>query len=70
MANCNELWTELCKDVFGVTPLSLTPPPDPTRKLYIMSHLTLREMLSLRSNGTSVSSRWNNNMIQVPSFRG
>ncbi|KAL3815878.1 hypothetical protein ACHAXA_010268 [Cyclostephanos tholiformis] len=43
MANADELWTELCKEVFGVAPFELTPPPDPTRILYVMSHLKLRD---------------------------
>lgn len=43
MANANELWTQLCKQTFGVAPSELNPPPDPTRILYVMSHLKLRE---------------------------
>lgn len=51
MANANELWTELCKEVFGVTPHELTPSPDPTRILYVLSHRKLREVLSLCRRG-------------------
>eukprot|EP00584_Thalassiosira_punctigera_P003815 CAMPEP_0172541350 /NCGR_PEP_ID=MMETSP1067-20121228/12175_1 /TAXON_ID=265564 ORGANISM="Thalassiosira punctigera, Strain Tpunct2005C2" /NCGR_SAMPLE_ID=MMETSP1067 /ASSEMBLY_ACC=CAM_ASM_000444 /LENGTH=168 /DNA_ID=CAMNT_0013327373 /DNA_START=103 /DNA_END=609 /DNA_ORIENTATION=- len=45
MANANELWTELCVATFGVAPWELKPSPDPTRILYIMSHMKLRETL-------------------------
>lgn len=51
MANANELWTELCKEVFGVTPHELIPSPDPTRVLYVLSHRKLREVLSLSRRG-------------------
>jgi hypothetical protein len=51
MANANELWTELCKEVFGVTPHELTPSPDPTRILYVLSHRRLREVLSFCRRG-------------------
>ena len=51
MANANELWTELCKEVFGVTPQELTPSPDPTRILYVLSHRKLREVLSICRRG-------------------
>ncbi|KAL3781532.1 hypothetical protein ACHAW5_005429 [Stephanodiscus triporus] len=62
MANSDELWTELCKQVFGVAPFELTPPPDPTRILYVMSHLKLRETLSFGSTGRGwgLTSRDNN----------
>ena len=62
MANSDELWTELCKQVFGVAPFELTPPPDPTRILYVMSHLKLRETLSFGSTGRGwgLTSRENN----------
>lgn len=66
MANADELWTELCKEIFGVSPSELQPPPDPTRILYIMSHMKLRETLSLGS--ANVTPRWGggrNNFIQV-----
>ena len=69
LANNNELWSLLCKEVFGVLPTQLVLPPDPTRMLYMMSHLSLRETLSLGSGSNNVrgglGSRWNN-MIQVP----
>jgi hypothetical protein len=45
MANSNDLWTELCKEIFGVSPSELNPAPDPTRMLYVMSHLKLRYLL-------------------------
>lgn len=51
MANANELWTELCKEVFGVIPHELTPSPDPTRILYVLSHRKLREVLSFCRTG-------------------
>ncbi len=51
MANANELWTELCKEVFGVTPHELIPSPDPTRVLYVLSHRKLREVLALSRGG-------------------
>jgi len=68
LANNNELWSILCKEVFGVLPSQLQPPPDPTRMLYMISHMSLRETLSLGSNNArgGLGSRWNNNMIQVP----
>ncbi|KAL9178507.1 hypothetical protein ACHAXT_001845 [Thalassiosira profunda] len=44
MANANELWSELCKETFGVAPSELQPPPDPTRMLYVLSHLRLKEV--------------------------
>jgi hypothetical protein len=43
LANSNELWNELCKDKFGILASELTPPPDPTRVLYVMSHLRMKE---------------------------
>ena len=49
LANADELWAELCKEVFGVLPYELRPPPDPTRILYVMSHMKLRETLSFGS---------------------
>ena len=54
MANANELWTELCKEVFGVTPQELTPSPDPTRILYVLSHRKLREVLSICRRGGGI----------------
>lgn len=56
MANANELWTQLCKQHFGVVPSELKPPPDPTRFLYILSHLKLRETLCFR--GASFGRGW------------
>mmetsp|Transcript_15054 Transcript_15054/g.27350 ORF Transcript_15054/g.27350 Transcript_15054/m.27350 type:complete len:191 (+) Transcript_15054:130-702(+) len=63
MANANELWTQLCKEIFGVSPSQLKPSPDPTRILYVMSHLKLRETLCLGG----VAGGWGrgNNNIQV-----
>lgn len=43
LANSNELWNDLCKEKFGVLASELTPPPDPTRVLYVMSHLRMKE---------------------------
>ena len=43
LANSNELWNELCKDKFGILASELSPPPDPTRMLYVMSHLRMKE---------------------------
>mmetsp|Transcript_13981 Transcript_13981/g.19855 ORF Transcript_13981/g.19855 Transcript_13981/m.19855 type:complete len:182 (+) Transcript_13981:273-818(+) len=43
LANSNELWNELCKEKFGILASELTPPPDPTRVLYVMSHLRMKE---------------------------
>ena len=43
--------------------------PDPTKELFKMSHLTLREMLTLRSTSAAQGfseNRFNNNMITVP----
>ena len=54
MSNADELWTQLCKETFGVLPSELKPPPDPTRILYVMSHLKLREALTLASNGPRI----------------
>jgi hypothetical protein len=51
LANDDTLWTTLCKEVFGVLPIELRPPPDPTRILYILSYLKLRETLSFGSGG-------------------
>mmetsp|Transcript_10651 Transcript_10651/g.16798 ORF Transcript_10651/g.16798 Transcript_10651/m.16798 type:complete len:217 (-) Transcript_10651:803-1453(-) len=51
MANANELWTELCVATFGVLPSELTPSPDPTRILYVLSHLRLRETLLVGNSG-------------------
>lgn len=49
------------KKVFGVAPFELHPPPDPTRMLYVMSHLTLRETLSLGKNGRRGAGGWGRN---------
>ena len=56
MSNADELWTQLCKETFGVLPSELKPPPDPTRILYVMSHLKLREALSRARNGPAFNS--------------
>lgn len=56
-ASANDLWTELCKMVFGVAPFELRPPPDPTRVLYVMSHRKLRETLMLSSERSIVPLR-------------
>ena len=102
MANSNELWADLCKEVFGVAPFELKPreslhmrfvcvqfliyvsirygsshiylnniysAPDPTKELFKMSHMTLREMLTLRSTSAAQGfseNRFNNNMITCP----
>mmetsp|Transcript_27844 Transcript_27844/g.47332 ORF Transcript_27844/g.47332 Transcript_27844/m.47332 type:complete len:179 (-) Transcript_27844:2523-3059(-) len=60
MANANELWTELCKQNFGVAPSELKPSPDPTRILYVMSHLKLREALSC--GGSGIGHGWGGRM--------
>jgi len=71
LANNNELWSLLCKEVFGVLPTALSPPPDPTRILYMMSHMSLRISLGSNNSRGGLGSGWNNNMIQVPiSLRG
>ena len=44
-AHCDDLWTRLCVATFGVAPSELKPAPDPTRLLYVMSHLKLRCLL-------------------------
>jgi hypothetical protein len=74
MANADELWTELCKEVFGVAPFELTPPPDPTRILYVMSYLKLRETLSLGSKGVGrgwglTSGKNNIHVVSASTFR-
>ena len=51
LANADDLWTGLCKEVFGILPYELRPPPDPTRVLYILSYLKLRETLSFGRGG-------------------
>jgi len=51
LANSDDLWTGLCKEVFGILPHELRPPPDPTRILYILSYLKLRETLSFGRGG-------------------
>ena len=56
LANADDLWTGLCKEVFGILPYELRPPPDPTRVLYILSYLKLRETLSF-GRGGGMSSR-------------
>ena len=43
LANSNDLWNELCKDKFGILASELRPPPDPTRVLYVMSYLRMKE---------------------------
>ena len=100
MATQNDLWSHLCKQVFGVVPFELKPreslhmclslvcvqfliyvsirygashiylniysAPDPTKELFKISHMTLREMLSLRSTSAAQGfseNRFNNNMI-------
>jgi hypothetical protein len=57
LANADDLWTTLCKEVFGILPIELRPPPDPTRILYILSYLKLRETLSFGSGGGGRSRR-------------
>jgi hypothetical protein len=57
LANADDLWTTLCKEVFGILPIELRPPPDPTRLLYILSYLKLRETLSFGSSGGGRSRR-------------
>ena len=52
LANSDDLWTGLCKEVFGILPHELRPPPDPTRILYILSYLKLRETLSFGRGGS------------------
>ncbi len=76
LANSNELWNELCKEKFGILASELTPPPDPTRVLYVMSHLRMREAFygaaapaRRRENVPTISGvmfrRLNNNNMQA-----
>jgi hypothetical protein len=67
LANCNELWNELCKDKFGVMASELNPPPDPTRTLYVMSHLRMKE--AFYGTATATMRRDNNNVISSALFR-
>jgi len=70
LANADDLWTGLCKEVFGILPYELRPPPDPTRVLYILSYLKLRETLSFGrgSGGGGVSSRRSSSINGIPTI--
>ncbi|KAL7493596.1 hypothetical protein ACHAWT_002541 [Skeletonema menzelii] len=65
LANSNELWNELCKEKFGILASELTPPPDPTRVLYVMSHLRMKEAFY----GASAVRRENVQTISGAMFR-
>mmetsp|Transcript_29568 Transcript_29568/g.67540 ORF Transcript_29568/g.67540 Transcript_29568/m.67540 type:complete len:151 (+) Transcript_29568:104-556(+) len=56
LSSDDELWEVLCKERFGVSSDQLTPKPDPTRTLYILSHKRLRETLSCKRGVSGVSS--------------
>ncbi len=40
----DDLWVNLCKVHFGVTPTQLDPEPDPAKSLYILTHKGLQEI--------------------------
>ena len=48
IAQCDDMWENLCRNMFGVSAACLTPKPDPTKLLYILTHRSLRE--ACRSN--------------------
>ncbi len=37
-------WASLCEAQFGVSPDSFTPPPDPSKNLYMLQHASLRSI--------------------------
>lgn len=41
-------WASLCEAKFGVSPDSFTPPPDPTKMLYVLQYSSL---LSIKRGG-------------------
>ena len=53
-ATRNDLWETLCRNQFGVSASELKPPPDPTKSLYIMTHVQFKDMF--RSTTTTSSS--------------
>ena len=55
-ATRNDLWETLCRDQFGVSASQLKPPPDPTKSLYIMTHIQFKDIF--RSSAKKSSSMW------------
>lgn len=45
-------WASLCEAQFGVSPDAFTPPPDPTKMLYVLQHSSL---LSIKRGGSGGS---------------
>lgn len=55
-ATRNDLWETLCRDQFGVSASQLKPPPDPTKSLYIMTHIQFKDIF--RSSAKKSSPMW------------
>lgn len=47
-AQDDDWWASLCESKFGVSPDSFTPPPDPTKMLYVLQYSSL---LSIKRGG-------------------
>mmetsp|Transcript_1915 Transcript_1915/g.2829 ORF Transcript_1915/g.2829 Transcript_1915/m.2829 type:complete len:162 (-) Transcript_1915:1103-1588(-) len=45
MSSSNMIWDDLCRKKFGIAANQLTPPPDPTKLLYILAYCQLREAM-------------------------
>ena len=48
IAQCDDMWENLCRNKFGVSAECVRPKPDPTKLLYILTHRSLQE--ACRSN--------------------
>ncbi|KAL3930392.1 MAG: hypothetical protein SGBAC_011784 [Bacillariaceae sp.] len=70
LCNRNELWENLCRQTFGVSPEALTPSPDPVKKLYVLSHMHLRAICcSLAKPSGGMGIRAVPNVIPMSSMR-
>ena len=43
LAACNKIWENLCRKKFGVSADCISPKPDPTKLLYVLTHRSLKE---------------------------
>jgi hypothetical protein len=43
LAACNKIWENLCRKKFGVSADCISPRPDPTKMLYVLTHRSLKE---------------------------
>jgi hypothetical protein len=72
LSKCNTIWKNLCISKFGIDVNELIPAPNPTKGLYVISYLRMREafygdnLCAMMGMGRR---RGNNNVISGAMFR-